>query len=58
MADTPNEKITIPSLMARKAVGPKIVCLTAYDYPTAMILDQGGVGYSRVIDFPVKATFP
>ena len=42
MADTPIDKITIPALQARKASGPKIVCLTAYDYPTAKIVDEAG----------------
>jgi 3-methyl-2-oxobutanoate hydroxymethyltransferase len=50
MADTPVEKITIPSLQVRKAVGPKIVCLTAYDYPTARILDERGVDLILVGD--------
>mgnify|MGYP001244561510 CR=1 FL=1 len=50
MADTPIEKITIPSLQARKAVGPKIVCLTAYDFPTAGILDERGVDIILVGD--------
>lgn len=39
----PDEKpsgVTIPALQARKRKGPKIVCLTAYDYPTARILDE------------------
>jgi len=50
MTDPRNEKITIPSLLARKAVGPKIVCLTAYDFPTAKILDEGGVDLILVGD--------
>lgn len=50
MADTPLEKVTIPSLQARKAVGPKIVCLTAYDFPTARILDERGVDLVLVGD--------
>jgi 3-methyl-2-oxobutanoate hydroxymethyltransferase len=50
MADTTVEKITIPSLQARKSVGPKIVCLTAYDYPTARILDERGVDLVLVGD--------
>jgi 3-methyl-2-oxobutanoate hydroxymethyltransferase len=50
MADTPSEKITIPSLQARKAVGPKIVCLTAYDFPTARIQDERGVDIILVGD--------
>jgi 3-methyl-2-oxobutanoate hydroxymethyltransferase len=50
MAETPVEKITIPSLQARKAVGPKIVCLTAYDFPTAQILEERGVDLILVGD--------
>ena len=33
------KKITISDLMARKAQGRKITSLTAYDYPTAQIVD-------------------
>jgi 3-methyl-2-oxobutanoate hydroxymethyltransferase len=50
MAETSTEKVTIPSLRARKADGPKIVCLTAYDYPTARILDEAGVDLILVGD--------
>jgi 3-methyl-2-oxobutanoate hydroxymethyltransferase len=50
MTETPIEKTTIPSLQARKAVGPKIVCLTAYDFPTARILDERGVDLILVGD--------
>jgi 3-methyl-2-oxobutanoate hydroxymethyltransferase len=50
MEDPRGDKITIPLLLARKASGPKIVCLTAYDYPTAKILDEGGVDLILVGD--------
>jgi 3-methyl-2-oxobutanoate hydroxymethyltransferase len=50
MVETPTDKVTIPSLRARKAAGPKIVCLTAYDYPTAKILDEAGVDLILVGD--------
>lgn len=50
MADMPTEKVTIPSLQARKDTGPKIVCLTAYDFPTAKILDESGVDLILVGD--------
>jgi 3-methyl-2-oxobutanoate hydroxymethyltransferase len=50
MAGTPGEKITIPSLQARKTVGPKIVCLTAYDHPTAKIVDEAGADLVLVGD--------
>src|SRR6266704_3517652 len=45
-----NGKITVPDLLQRKsqAADPnsktqKITCLTAYDYPTARLLDEAGV---------------
>src|SRR5258708_8489982 len=45
-----NGKITVPELLQRKASAAgspsnskKIVCLTAYDYPTARLLDEAGV---------------
>jgi 3-methyl-2-oxobutanoate hydroxymethyltransferase len=50
MADIPTDKVTIPALLARKSVGPKIVCLTAYDHPTAKILDEAGVDLILVGD--------
>jgi 3-methyl-2-oxobutanoate hydroxymethyltransferase len=50
MANQTSEKITVPSLMARKAGGPKIVSLTAYDFPTAKILDEAGVDIILVGD--------
>jgi 3-methyl-2-oxobutanoate hydroxymethyltransferase len=50
MTDTPSEKITIPALQARKTVGPKIVCLTAYDHPTGRILDESGIDLILVGD--------
>jgi 3-methyl-2-oxobutanoate hydroxymethyltransferase len=43
-------RVTIPALRARKAAGPKIVCLTAYDFPTAKILDEAGVDLILVGD--------
>jgi len=40
-------KITVPSLLHRKSLrvedATKITCLTAYDYPTARLLDEAGV---------------
>ncbi|MDZ7268679.1 MAG: 3-methyl-2-oxobutanoate hydroxymethyltransferase [candidate division KSB1 bacterium] len=36
-------KITIPDLHAKKARGEKIVMLTAYDYSSAMLVEQAGV---------------
>jgi len=52
-----NGKITVPELIQRKtsAAGSpenfkKIVCLTAYDYPTARLLDETGVDVILVGD--------
>jgi len=46
-----NGKITVPDIQSRKfssssgspATNKKITCLTAYDYPTARLLDEAGV---------------
>ena len=52
-----NGKITVPDLLQRKtqAADPhskaqKITCLTAYDYPTARLLDEAGVDVILVGD--------
>ena len=36
-------RMTVPKFTARKAAGRKISMLTAYDYPTAKLLDSAGV---------------
>lgn len=49
----PEEKtipVTIPALQSKKEAGDKIVALTAYDYPTARILDEAGVDILLVGD--------
>lgn len=43
-------KVTIPGLQAKKGRGEKIVALTAYDFPTARILDEAGVDLILVGD--------
>lgn len=43
-------KITVPAIMARKGRGPKIVQVTCYDYPTAVILDRADVDIAIIGD--------
>src|SRR5579863_9732233 len=52
-----NGKITVPDLLQRKSsaagshsTSQKITCLTAYDYPTARLLDDAGVDVLLVGD--------
>jgi 3-methyl-2-oxobutanoate hydroxymethyltransferase len=44
------EKVSAPSLKASKQRGERLVCLTAYDYPTARIVDEAGVDVVLVGD--------
>lgn len=37
------EKVYVPALQKAKKRGEKLVCLTAYNYPTARIVDEAGV---------------
>lgn len=43
MATETRPKMTVPRLVARKATGEKITMLTAYDYPTASLVDEAGI---------------
>src|SRR5690349_14600543 len=51
-----NGKITVPALLQRKSAAgfpgnpQKITCLTAYDYPSARLLDEAGVDLLLVGD--------
>ncbi|MGH9900294.1 MAG: 3-methyl-2-oxobutanoate hydroxymethyltransferase, partial [Pyrinomonadaceae bacterium] len=44
------EKVTVPAVRATKARGERLVCLTAYDYPTARIVDEAGTDLILVGD--------
>lgn len=44
------EKVFVPALREAKEKGEKLVCLTAYDYPTARIVDEAGVDIILVGD--------
>lgn len=44
------EKVYLPAIKAAKEKGEKLVCLTAYDYPTARIVDEAGVDMILVGD--------
>ncbi len=44
------EKVYVPALRAAKEKGEKLVCLTAYDYPTARIVDEAGIDIILVGD--------
>jgi 3-methyl-2-oxobutanoate hydroxymethyltransferase len=55
--DAGNGKIAVPDILARKSLSSsttsaagKIVCLTAYDFPTARLLDDAGVDVVLVGD--------
>jgi len=44
------EKVYVPALRKAKKKGQKLVCLTAYDYPTARIVDEAAVDLILVGD--------
>ena len=49
-AGRPAEKITLSSLAERKRAGIPITALTAYDYPSARIVDEAGIDLLLVGD--------
>lgn len=50
-------KITVPEIRAAKSRAEKLVCLTAYDYPTARIVDEAGVELILVGDSASNVVF-
>src|SRR5215467_4140210 len=43
-------KVTVPHVLDRKLHGQKITCLTAYDYPSARLVDEAGIDVILVGD--------
>ena len=48
-------KVTVPAILERKLRGEKISCLTAYDYPTARLVDEAGIEMILVGDSLAQA---
>jgi 3-methyl-2-oxobutanoate hydroxymethyltransferase len=44
------KKVTVPQIVAKKASGQKITMVTAYDYPSARLVDRAGVDIILVGD--------
>ncbi|MFB3095077.1 MAG: 3-methyl-2-oxobutanoate hydroxymethyltransferase, partial [Candidatus Acidiferrales bacterium] len=43
-------KVTVPEILKKKSRHEPITCLTAYDYPTARVVDEAGVDIILVGD--------
>ncbi|MGQ9462536.1 MAG: 3-methyl-2-oxobutanoate hydroxymethyltransferase [Candidatus Fervidibacter sp.] len=48
--DQPKRKVRVQTLLEKKQAGEKIVAVTAYDYPTALLVDEAGVDMVLVGD--------
>jgi len=47
---SPQKKVRVQTLLEKKQAGEKIVAITAYDYPTALLVDEAGVDMVLVGD--------
>jgi 3-methyl-2-oxobutanoate hydroxymethyltransferase len=47
---SPQKKVRVQTLLEKKQAGEKIVAVTAYDYPTALLVDEAGVDMVLVGD--------
>ena len=48
--DTPVSRVTVPGIRAARPAGQRLVVLTAYDFPTARLLDAAGIDILLVGD--------
>ena len=52
-----SDKLTTLRIMRKKQKGERIACLTAYDYPSALVLDQSGVDLILVGDSAANVVY-
>lgn len=51
------EKITVPAVRSAKERGERLTCLTAYDFPTARVVDEAGIEMILVGDSAANVVF-